>query len=79
MMAQGPKTGGQMNATEDDIRRLLRSFGIEADATIQAHVKSMEKDVPLRLRLVIEDLTDYGGTAPDRPPRLLEVEGEIRH
>lgn len=68
-----------MNASEDDIRRLLRSFGIEADQTIQAHIKNMEKDVPLKLRLVIEDITDYGGTAPDQLPRLLEVEGEIRH
>jgi hypothetical protein len=68
-----------MNATEDDIRRLIRSFGIQADETIQAHLKNTTRDVPLRLRLVIEDITDYGGTAPDQLPRLLEVEGEVRH
>jgi hypothetical protein len=68
-----------VNATEDDIRRLLRTFGIQADETIQSHIKGKQVEGPLRLRLVIEDITDYGGTAPDQTPRILELEGEVRH
>ena len=67
-----------MNATSDDIRRLLRTFGIQADETVQAHAKNAEGVELLRLRLVLEDVTDYGGTRPSEPPRLLEIEGDVR-
>jgi hypothetical protein len=67
-----------MNATSDDIRRLLRTFGIQADETVQAHARNAEGIETLRLRLVLEDLTDYGGTRPAEAPRLLEIEGEVR-
>lgn len=66
-----------MNAMQDDIRRLLRGFGIQADETIQAQAKNAAGVEKLRLRLVVEDLTDYGGTHSASPPRILEVEGEI--
>jgi hypothetical protein len=67
----------EMNTTQEDIRRLLRSFGIQADETIQAHVKSAKGVEALRFRLVLEDVTDYGGTKPEHAPRLLELEGEV--
>jgi hypothetical protein len=67
-----------MNATNDDIRRLLRSFGIQADEVIQAHAKNAAGVEVLRLRVVLEDTTDYGGTAPSQPRRLLELDGEVR-
>jgi hypothetical protein len=66
-----------MNTTSDDIRRLLRSFGIQADEAIQAHLKRAEAVPVLRLRIVLEDVTDYGGAQTPQPPRLLEVEGQI--
>jgi hypothetical protein len=66
-----------MNASQDEIRRLLRSFGMQADETVQAHLKSTPGAEVLRFRIVLEDITDYGGTPPEKPPRLLEVEGEV--
>jgi len=66
-----------LNATSDDIRRLLRGFGIKADEAIQAHVRNAQGVEALRLRIVVEDVTDYGGTRASQAPRLLEVEGEV--
>jgi hypothetical protein len=67
-----------MNASQDDIRRLLRSFGIKADEVIQSHLANRQGVDALKLRVVLEDITDYGGTTPPQTPRLLEVEGEVR-
>ena len=67
-----------MNDTSrDDSRRLLKSFGIKADEVIIAHLARNPGDKPLRLRLILEDITDYGGAKPT--DRLhLETEGEVR-
>lgn len=59
-----------------DIRRLLKGFGIEADEAVMAHVAGNPGSTPLRLRLTLEDLTDYGDTPP-KQPLLVQVEGEI--
>ena len=53
-----------MNATNDDIRRLLRSFGMQADEAMQAAATNARGAQVLRFRLVVEDVTDYGGTNP---------------
>jgi hypothetical protein len=67
-----------VDATQDDVRKLLRTFGIQADAAIQARAREAQGVPKLRLRIVVEDLTDYGGGAqPAQPPRLVEVEGEV--
>ncbi|HXH21030.1 MAG TPA: hypothetical protein VNN10_03295 [Dehalococcoidia bacterium] len=66
-----------MNATNDDIRRLLRSFGIRADEAIQARARDARGVKALRLRIVVEDLTAYPDAQPAKPPLLLEVEGEV--
>ena len=66
-----------MNATNDDIRRLLRSFGMQADEAMQAAATNARGAQVLRFRLVVEDVTDYGGTKPERPPRVFELEGEV--
>lgn len=66
-----------MNATNDDIRRLLRTFGVQADEVMQAHVRSARAVDMLRFRIVLEDITDYGGGGTEQPPRLVEVEGEV--
>ncbi len=61
--------------TQEDIRRLLRSFGIKADAAISSYLAQRKPALPLRLRVVVEDITGESGEAP---PRLVEVEGEVR-
>ena len=64
-------------SSRDDIRRLLKSFGIQADEAVIAHLARNPGEQPLRLRLVLEDITDYGENPPAGPLHLL-IEGEIR-
>ena len=59
----------------DDIRKLLKEFGLTADETVSAYLIESKPNRPLHLRIVLEDLTDYG-TAPSLPLRV-EVEGEV--
>lgn len=65
------------DSSRDDIRKLLKTFGVKADEAIITHLARAPGDAPLHLRLVLEDLTDYG-EAPPAAPLSLEVEGEIR-
>lgn len=65
------------DTSRDDIRRLLKQFGIRADEAVIAHLARTSGDQPLRIRLILEDLTDYGDAPPPVPLRL-EIEGEIR-
>jgi hypothetical protein len=67
-----------LTTPQDDIRRLLRSFGIQADEAIGARLGALGGRPSLRLRLVVEDLTDHDASAAAPPPRLIEVEGEVR-
>jgi hypothetical protein len=65
------------DVSRDDIRQLLKEFGVRADGAIVAHLARAAAGRPLRLRCTLEDLTDYGGD----PPALalhLEVEGTVR-
>ena len=65
------------STSRDDIRRLLKAFGVRADELVIGHLARTGHTGPLRLVLTLEDRTDYGS----RPPaeRLhLEMEGEIR-
>jgi hypothetical protein len=63
--------------SRDDIRRLLKQFGVRADEAVIAHLARTSGDSPLRLRLTLEDLTDYGNHPPVTPLHL-EIEGDIR-
>ena len=63
--------------SRDDIRRLLKTFGVKADEAILGHLVRNPGVGPLRLRLLLEDLTDYGDTPPAQPLKL-EVAGEVR-
>jgi hypothetical protein len=63
--------------TQQDIRRLLKRFGIEADEAVMAYIESAPGQGPLRVRLTLEDLTDYGDKTPETW-LYVEVEGEIR-
>ena len=60
-----------------DIRRLLKTFGIQADEAIMAHLAQQPDGVALQLRITLEDVTDYGDYPPVRPLQL-EIEGEVR-
>jgi hypothetical protein len=65
------------STSRDDIRRLLKMFGVKADELIVSHLARTTGTGPLRLSLILEDRTDYQGKPPAQ--RLhLEMEGEIR-
>ena len=64
-------------SSRSDIRRLLKTFGIEADEAITAHLEKTKGEQPLRLQITLHDLTDYADMPPDTPLRL-EIEGEVR-
>jgi hypothetical protein len=63
--------------SRDDIRRLLKAFGVKADETVIAHLARTRPSRPLRIALVLEDRTDYGGSPPAEKLHL-EIEGEVR-
>jgi hypothetical protein len=63
--------------TQKDIRSLLKTFGIQADETIQAYLAKYPQLEVLNLRITLEDLTDYGSDGPDEE-LTLEIEGQVR-
>ena len=67
--------------SHEDIRRLLKEFGLTADETITAYLVENKPSTPLKLRITLEDVTEEANqsAALSRPERLkLEVEGEVR-
>lgn len=65
------------DTTRNDIRKLLKNFGILADEVITAHIDHFHGHQPLHLRLVLVDLTDYGDSPPEESLHM-EIEGEVR-
>ncbi len=65
------------STSRDDIRALLKTFGIRADEAIIKHLVQAPGKAPLQIRLVLEDLTDYGEHSPEEPLHL-EVTGEVK-
>ena len=63
--------------TRQDIRALLKAFGIQADETISDYLERAPGEGPLHLRVTLSDLTDYGDSAPAEPLHL-EIEGQVR-
>jgi len=63
--------------TRDDIRKLLKNFGIQADEAITAYLDHTPKDKPLIVRITLEDITEYEASSPDEELHL-EIEGQIR-
>lgn len=63
--------------TQTDIRKLLKRFGVEADRAISEYVKEVPGDKPLKLRITLEDMTDYDDDTPTEW-LYVEVEGEVR-
>ena len=62
--------------TQTNIRKLLKTFGVQTDQAIAAHLEANPTVEKLHLRLVLEDLTDYGD-APPIVPLTVVVEGEV--
>jgi len=60
----------------EDIRKLLKEFGLTADETVSAYLIEEKPSQPLRLRIVLEDVSQHA-SAPSRPLRV-EVEGDVR-
>jgi hypothetical protein len=65
------------DTSRKDIRRLLKTFGIQADEAMIAHLARNPAVAALRVRITLEDLTDYGNAPPLQPLRL-EIEDEIQ-
>jgi hypothetical protein len=63
--------------TRNDIRKLLKTFGVRADERIIAHLARNPGSPPLHLRITLTDLTEYSDAQPDRPLHF-EVDGEVR-
>lgn len=61
----------------NDIRKLLKTFGVQADQAIMAQLEKISNDQSLRVRFILEDLTEYAEST-QADPLHLEVEGEIR-
>lgn len=56
-----------------DIRRLLKTFGIQADEALVAHLARHPEVDKLHIRVTLEDLTDYD---LDRPVEALRLQVE---
>lgn len=65
------------DTSRKDIRRILKTFGIGADEALVAHLARNPDLAGLRVRITLEDLTDYGDSTPSQPLQLV-VEDEIR-
>ncbi|NUQ37646.1 MAG: hypothetical protein HUU23_07565 [Caldilineales bacterium] len=65
------------DSSRNDIRRLLKSFGILADEYLIAHLAANPHVQSLRLRISVEDLTDYGD-APPHSPLAIDIVGDVR-
>ncbi len=65
------------STSRDDIRSLLKTFGVKADELIVSHLARTGHAGPLRLALILEDRTDYGAAASGERLQF-EIEGQIR-
>jgi hypothetical protein len=61
------------SSTHDDIRKLLKQFGLTADETVSAYIIENKPVRPLRLRIVLEEVSDPAAPSPLR----VEVEGQV--
>jgi hypothetical protein len=60
--------------THDDIRKLLKQFGLTADETLSAYIIENKPTQPLRVRIVLEEVAPGDVASPLR----VEVEGEVK-
>ena len=59
-----------------DIRALLKTFGVKADEAIVGHLATHPDVQQLKLKLTLEDQTDYGASSPSETLSLV-IDGEI--
>ncbi len=64
------------DSSRKDIRALLKTFGVRADEAIVGHLAKHPEVKQLKLRVTLEDLTDYGTSVPSET-LALEVDGEV--
>jgi len=58
-----------------DIRRLLKTFGVQAGEVITAYTARYPQGEPLHLQITLECLPEGG---PDTEPLHFRVEGKVR-
>lgn len=66
-----------MAETQNDIRRVLKNFGMEVDRLITEYMDRLPRNQSIRVRLILQDITEYKDTPPDQLH--FEIEGEIHH
>ena len=59
-----------------DIRALLKTFGVKADEAIVGHLAKNPNINQIKLKVTLEDMTDYGANSPSDSLNLI-VDGEI--
>lgn len=59
-----------------DIRRILKTFGIQADEAMVAHLARNPDVDALKVRVILQDITEYTGKMP-APPLEVIIEDEI--
>ena len=64
------------SSKRDDMRALLKNFGIQADEAVVVHLARNPNIQSLHVRLSLQDLTDYGDNEPAEP-LAFELEGRI--
>lgn len=62
--------------TRNDIRKLLKTFGIGADEAIMDYLAYAPGDGPLRVRVTLEDISTYNVEPDERLS--YSIEAEIR-
>lgn len=65
------------NEHRDEIRRILKNFGIQADEVLTRHLAQPISAPQVRILIRLSDITDYGENPPDIPLEL-ELEGVIQ-
>lgn len=59
-----------------DIRRILKTFGIQADEAMVAHLARNPDVDALKVRVILQDITEYTGETPE-PPLEVIIEDEV--
>ena len=62
--------------SREDIRALLKTFGVRADEAIVGHLAKHPEVNKLTLKVTLEDQTNYSSSLSSEP-LLLEIDGEI--
>lgn len=60
----------------NQIRKLLKNFGIMADEALTTHLSQLTTGRPVHVRITLQDLTDYGDAPPEEVLHV-EIDGRI--